>query len=95
MAFGDLNVPTTTDILSAVVADLGKSRLNISKEMTEFSRTALTSLREANASLKEEEKVAHSERNAKARRIVDLEAKLAEATSSAHEWHLKAKELET
>ena len=94
-AFGDLDVPTTTDIVNAVVASLGKSRLNISKEMTEFSWTSLTSLREANASLKEELKVAHSEGDAKARRIVDLEAKLAQATSSAHEWHLKAKELET
>ena len=52
-------------------------------------------MREANASLKEELKVAHAEGEAKAKRIVDLEAKLAEATSSAHEWHVKAKELET
>ena len=85
----------TIDIVSAVVAGLGKSRLNISKEMTEFSRTSLTSLREANASVKEELKVAHAEGDAKERRIVDLEAKLAEATSSSHAWYLKAKELET
>ena len=32
---------------------------------------------------------------AKERRIVDLEAKLAKATTSAHDWHLKAKDLET
>ena len=94
-ALGDLAVPTTTDIVSAVVAGLGKSRLNISKEMTEFSWTSLTSLREANASLKEELKLAHAECDAKDRRIVDLEAKLAKANSSTHEWHLKAKELET
>ena len=61
---------------------------NISKEIGEFSWTSLTSLREANASLKEELKVAHAEGDAKDRRIVDLEAKLAEATSSAHAWHL-------
>ena len=48
--------------------------------MTKFSRTSLSSLREANASLKEELKVAHAEGDAKAKRIVDLEAKLAEAT---------------
>ena len=94
-ALGDLAVPTTTDILSVVVAGLGKSQMNISKEMTEFSRTSLTSLREANASLKEELKVAHVEGDAKDTRTVDLHAKLAEATSSAHEWHPKAKELET
>ena len=79
-ALGDLAVPTTTDIVSAVVAGLGKPRLNISKEIGEFSRTSLTSLREANASLKDERKLAHSEGDAKDRRIVDLEAKLAEAT---------------
>ena len=94
-ALGDLAVPSTTDIVSGVVAGLGKSRLNISKEIGEFSRTSLTSLREANASLKEELKAAHAEGDAQERRIVDLEAKLAEATTSAHEWHLKAKELET
>ena len=52
-ALGDLAVPSTTDIVSAVMAGLGKSRLNISKEIGEFSRISLTSLREANASLKE------------------------------------------
>ena len=36
-AFGDLGVLTATDIVNAVVAGLGKSRLNISKEVTEFS----------------------------------------------------------
>ena len=55
----------------------------------------LHSLREANPPLKDELKVAHAEGDAKDRRIVDLEAKLAKATSSASEWHLKAKELET
>ena len=94
-ALGDLAVTPTTDIVHAVVARLGKSRLNISKEVTEFTQTSLTSLREANASLKDELKGAHAEGDAKERRIVDLEAKLAEATSSAHEWHLKAKQLET
>ena len=53
-ALGDLNVPSTTDIVSGVVAGLGKSLLNISKEIGEFSRTSLTSLREADTSLKEE-----------------------------------------
>ena len=87
-ALGDLDVP------SGVVAGLGKSRLNISREIGEFSRTSLTSLREANASLKEELKVAHAEGDAKDKRIADLETKLADATASAHDWHLKAKELE-
>ena len=73
----------------------GKPRLNISKEIGEFSRTSLASLREANASLKEDLKPTHAEGDAKERRIVDLEAKLAEATTSAHEWHLKAKEVHT
>ena len=94
-ALGDLAVPSTTDIVSGVVIGLGASRLNISKEIGEFSRTSLTSLTEANASLKEELKAAHAEGDAKDRRIVDLEANLAEATTSAHNWHLKAKELET
>ena len=58
-ALGDLDVPSTVDIVSGVVAGLGKSRLNISRDIGEFSRTSLTSLREANASLKEELKVAH------------------------------------
>ena len=74
---------------------LGKSRLNISKEIGEFSLTSLTSLREANASLKEELKASHAEGDIKERRIADLETRLAEATSSAHDWHLKAKELQT
>ena len=78
-----------------MVAGLGKSRLNISKDIGEFSRTSLTSFREANASLKEELKVAHAKADAKDSKIVDVEAKLAEATTSAHDWHLKAKELET
>ena len=96
-ALGDLDVPSTADIVSGVVAGLGKSRLNISREIGEFSRTSLTSLREANASLKEELKVAHAEGDAKDKRIADLvqETKLADATASAHDWHLKAKELET
>ena len=94
-ALGDLDVPSTTDIVSGFVAGLGKSRLNISKEIQDFSRTSLTSLREVNASLKEELQAAHAEGDAKERRIVDLEAKLADATKSAHDWHLKAKELET
>ena len=94
-ALGDLDMPSTADIVSGVVAGLGKSRLNISKEIGEFSRSSLTSLSEANASLKEELKASHAEGEAKEKRIVDLEAKLAEATTSAHEWHLKAKELET
>ena len=91
----DLAVPTTTDILSAVVAGLGKFRLNISEEIGQFRRTSLTSLRVANASLKKELKVAHAYGVAQDRGIVDLDAKLAEATSSAHEWHLETKELET
>ena len=94
-ALGDLDVPSTADIVSGVVAGLGKSRLNISREIGEFSRTSLTSLREANASLKEGLKVAHAEGDAKDKRIADLETKLADATASAHDWHLKAKELET
>ena len=94
-ALGDLDVPSTADIVSGVVAGLGKSRLNISREIGEFSRTSLTSLREANASLKEELKVAHAEGDAKDKRIADLETKLADSTASAHDWHLKAKELET
>ena len=94
-ALGDLAVPSTTDIVSGVVAGLGKSRLYVSKEIGEVSRTSLTSLREANASLKEELKAAHAKGDAKERRTVDLEAKLAEATTTAHDWHLKAKELET
>ena len=77
---GDLAVSSTTDIVSGVAACLGKCQPNISKEIGEFGRTSLTSLREANASLKEELKAAHAEGDAKARRIVDLEAKLAEAT---------------
>ena len=92
---GDLDVPSTADIVSGVVAGLGKSRLNISREIGEFSRTSLTSLREANAPLKEELKVAHAEGDAKDKRIVDPETKLADATASAHDWHLKAKESET
>ena len=60
-ALGDLAVPSTTDIVGGVVAGLGKSRLNISKEIGELSRTSLTSLREANVSLKEELKAAHAE----------------------------------
>ena len=88
-------VGKAADIVSGVVAGLGKSRLNISRDIGEFSRTSLTSLREANASLKEELKAAHAEGDAKERRIADLETKLVEATSSAHDWHLKAKELET
>ena len=55
----------------------------------------LTSLREASTSFKEELKAAHAEGEPKAKRIVDLEAKLAEATTTVHEWHVKAKELET
>ena len=94
-ALGDLDVPSTADIVSGVVAGLGKSRMNISREIGEFSRTSLTSLREANASLKDELKVAHAEGDAKDKRIADLETKLADATASAHGWHLKAKELET
>ena len=77
-ALGDLDV-------SGVVAGLGKSRLNISREIGEFSRTSLTSLREANASLKKELKVAHPEGDAKDKRIADLETKLADATTSAHD----------
>ena len=77
------------------MAGVAKSRLNISKEVIEFSRTSVTSLREANSSLKEELKAAHAEGEAKAKRILDLEAKLAEATTTTHEWHAKAKELET
>ena len=79
----------------AVVPALGKSKLNISKEVTEFSRTLVTPLREANSSLKEELRAAHAEGEAKTKRIVDLQAKLAKATTSAHAWHVKAKELET
>ena len=94
-ALGDLDVPNTADIVSGVVAGLGKSRLNISRDIGEFSRTSLTSLREANAYLKEELKVAHAEGDAKDKRIADLETRLADATTSAHDWHLKAKELET
>ena len=52
-------------------------------------------MREANASLKEELKVAHAEGDAKDKSIADVENKLADATASAHDWHLKAKELET
>ena len=78
-----------------VTPHLGKSRLNISRDIGEFSRTSLTSLREANACLKEELKVAHAEGDAKDKRIADLETRLADATTSAHDWHLKAKELET
>ena len=92
-ALGDLAVPSTTDIVSSLVADLGKSRVNISKEIGEFSQVSLTSLREGNASLKEVLKAAHAEGDAKDRRIAHLEAKL--AATSAHDWHLKAKELET
>ena len=33
--------------------------------------------------------------DAKDKRIADLETRLADATTSAHDWHLKAKELET
>ena len=94
-ALGDLDVPSTADIVSGVVAGLGKSRLSISRDIGEFSRTSLTSLREANACLKEELKVAHDEGDAKDKRIADLETTLADATTSAHDWHLKAKELET
>ena len=49
--FEDFNVPTTNAIVSAVVAGLGKSRLNIYKEVTEFSQSSVTLLREANSSL--------------------------------------------
>ena len=94
-AFGDVDVPTTNEIVSAVVAGLGKSKLNISKEVTEFSRTLVTSWGQGNSSLKEELKAAHAEGEAKAKRILDLEAKLAKATTTAHEWHVQAKELET
>ena len=94
-ALGDLDVTNTADNVSGVVAGLGKSRLNISRDIGEFSRTSLTSLREANACLKEELKVAHAEGDAKDKRIADLETRLADATTSAHDWHLKAKELET
>ena len=94
-ALGDLDVPSTADIVSGVVAGLGKSWLNISRDIGEFSRTSLTSLREAIASLKEELKVAHAEGDAKDKRIADLETRLADATTSAHDWHLKVKELET
>ena len=52
-------------------------------------------MREAHASLKEELKAAHAEGDAKDMRVVDVKAKLAEATTSADDWHLKAKELET
>ena len=44
VALGDLASPTTTDIVSAVVAGLGKSRLNISKGMRELSRTSLATV---------------------------------------------------
>ena len=84
-ALGDLDVPSTSDIVSGVVAGLGKSRLNISRDIGEFSRTSLTSLREANASLKEELKVAHAEGDAKDKRIADLETRLADANTSAHD----------
>ena len=96
-ALGDLEVPRTADIVSGVVAGLGKSRLNISRDIGEFSRTSLTSFREADASLKEELKAAHAEgdANLKDRRIADLETKLADASASAHDWHLKPKGLET
>ena len=94
-ALGGLDVPSTADIVSGVLAGLGKSRLNISGDIGEFSRTSLTSLREANASLNEELKVAHAEGDAKDKRIAHLETRLADATASAHDWHLKAKELET
>ena len=50
-------------------------------------------MREANASLKEELKVSHAEGDARDERIA--ETRLADATASAHDWHLKAKELET
>ena len=63
---------STADIVSGIVAGLVKSRLNIPREIGEFSRTSLTSLREANASLKEELKVAYAEGDAKDIRIVDL-----------------------
>ena len=71
---------------------LGKTPLggNPSPELT-----YLPTLREANASLKAELKVAHAEGDAKDSRIVDLEANLGEATSNAHEWHVKAKDMET
>ena len=75
-ALGDLDVPNTADIVSGVVAGLGKSRLDISRDIGEFSRTSLTSLREANACLKEELKVAHAEGDAKDKRIADLETRL-------------------
>ena len=88
-------MPSTTDIVSGVVAGLGKSRLNISKAIGEFSWTTPTSLMQANASLKGELKAAHAEGDAKEGRVVDLYPKLAEATTSAHDWHPKAKELET
>ena len=93
-ALGDLDVPNTADIVSGVVVGLGESRLNIFRDIGEFSRTSLTSLREANVCLKQELKVAHAEGDAKDKRIAVLETRLADATTSAHDWHLKAKELE-
>ena len=55
----------------------------------------MTSLREVNSSLKQELEAAHAEGETKAKRIVDLGAELAETTTTAHEWHVKAKKLET
>ena len=94
-ALGDFNVPSTADIVSGVAAGLGKPRPNISRDIGEFSRTCPTSLREANSPPKEELKAAHAEDDAQQRKNADLETRLAEATSSAHDWHLKAKKLET
>ena len=86
-------MPTTNEIVNAVVAGLGK--LTISKEVTEFSHTSVPSLREDSGSLKAESKVAYDEGELKAQTILDLEAKLVEAPTIAHEWYVKAKELET
>ena len=66
---GTLMCQPPLNIVSAVVAGLGKSRLNFHKEVNEFNRTSLTSLREANASLKGELKVVHAQGDAKAKRI--------------------------
>ena len=67
VALGDLDVPSTADIVSGVVTGSGRSRLNVFRGIAEFSRTSLTSLREVNASLKEELKAAHADGDAKDR----------------------------
>ena len=84
-AFGDLDVPVTNEIVRALVAGFGKSWLNISKEVTELSRISVTTFRVANSSLQAELKATQPQGEAKAKRIVDLEATLAEATTTAHE----------